>query len=156
MWVNFCDYSNICVRITSSAHYNPSLTVLRWSVRTISDGSGEAASDCSRGSEVRSAQHSICAQVMARSSVNKTLAWQEASIIHNSLLFIHPSIHSYVCMCINSVYSSVCLSVFWSALNCALRNSIAECAGILIPSVVLAEVLHCRAIISLSSLAWVS
>ncbi len=45
---------------------NPSLTILRWSGWTISDVSGKAASDCSRGSEVRSAQHSICAEVMAR------------------------------------------------------------------------------------------
>ncbi len=82
--------------------------------------------------------------VMVRSSVNKTqcvarsIYCSQFAIIYS---FIHPSIHTYACMCINIVYSSVCLSVFWSALNCALRNSIAVCAGILIASVVLATCL---------------
>ena len=101
--------------MTSSFVYsNLSLTVLQWSGGTISDGFGKASSDCSRGSKVCSAQHSICAQVMAWSSVNKTqcvarsIYCSQFTIIHS---FIH-FIHSYVCMFINTVFirRSVCLS----------------------------------------------
>ncbi len=111
-WVNFYACWNISVHTTSSLLYsNPSLTILQWSGGTISHGSGKASSHYSRGSKVCSAQHSICAQVMASSSVNKTQCVAR-SIYSSQFTIIHPFMHSFVCMCINTVFirRSVCRS----------------------------------------------
>jgi hypothetical protein len=122
----FEDCWNMCVDIVSSS-YILWLTVLWWSGGTIRDRSGKAASDCSGGSGVRSAQHSICAQVIARSSVNKTQCVARR-IYCSQFSTIHSSIHPFTCLyvCVSRVFIRRSFEVHWTALCDIPSRSVLE------------------------------